>query len=439
MYEINQDRQLELLKRLLFAWDAQWFLKTAASVGPDEALKINGRVRAAYGRLEMKAMLALLGKTQADNLADALEIIKTFHTIAYSHNPILSGTHLVANETAAGRGKALVSLARCAVLDNAKRSALPANPNETNCVYCQMLWTTWLENLLPEAQIDLNYESGQMQGAPHGLLLINCFRAATGTGTTVTTPAAPIYPEPTVAKQPASPKLELPSMDYFSYPAQPVPYNQPPQPNTFLIGGSEVNSNLSPRAEQNSASTNQPADTTNSYNQGLPDSLLQSNLLKWSEQNSNSLTPGSQAAELPPLVPNINIDPTTGRPLFNNDMEQLIETGVRSSKKKNFNLMSRMMLSKEAQEMLKKSGENPTPPVVRMTLANSIDAILQRLLMEEQTAYPGSIKEVVRVSNTPYGDLQIQVGPNYYDSVEAVPAGRIKQLLQQAIERWHES
>ena len=120
-------------------------------------------------------------------------------------------------------------------------------------------------------------------------------------------------------------------------------------------------------------------------------------------------------------------------------MEQEIEAAVQSSKKKNFNLISRVMLSKEAQEMLKKSAENPTPTLQPMTLASNLDAILQRLLIAENKKRPGTINQAVRFSNTPYGDLQIQVGPHYYGTIDEVPPGLVKELLQQVIVIWQQA
>lgn len=498
MYEINQERQLELLRRLLFAWDAQWFLKSAAAFGPDEALKVNARVRAAYGRLEMKAMLALIGQEQAANLADSLEVIKTYHQIAFSHNPILSGTHLVASDTNGNRGKALVALARCVALDNAKRSALPVSPSDTNCIYCQMLWTTWFENLLPDAQIEVVFEAQSMQGAPHGVLTVTCYRATSSTAATFETPAVPAYnpfmPPPTnniatpaavypdvppvtpVAPSPNSPYYAqnlpvAPSSDLPSYYAQSLPFvpspdlpsadlSYPPAyPPSEPIPSSYVNAEASyppplpvappPAApliggnEVATPATNRAAAPSGSLRQRLQQNrdAAQSNVSNIGKQAASPLnSPVSKAnSDEPMLVPTTHIDPVTGRPLFSGDMERLIDSGVKNTKKRSLNLISRVMLSKEAQQLLKESADNPTPPVVPMTLANSIDTILQRLLIAEQNERPGYVSGVVRVSNRPNGDLQIQIGSNYYDSVEAVPPSRIKDLLQQAVSLWYET
>lgn len=404
MYEINQERQLELLKRLLFAWDAQWFLKSAAAFGPDEALKVNARTRTAFGRLEMKAMLALLGKNQAIDLADALDIIQTYHALAFSHNPILSGANLVGNESTDGRSKAWLGLARCAVLDNAKRAALPPTPSENPCIYCQMLCQTWLENLLPNAQIVAVFEDDYAPHSPHGDLTIFCFKA----GVTVT----------------AQPSL---APDYI--PTTPTALSYPPlsQPAAPLIGSSEIANNR-PTTQQ--GGLRQRLEQTRPARPPLPDVYTP----PVETSNRGEAVPAGQR-----LVPDLRIDPLTGRPLFAGGMEQEIEAAVQSSKKKNFNLISRVMLSKEAQEMLKKSAENPTPTLQPMTLASNLDAILQRLLIAENKKRPGTINQAVRFSNTPYGDLQIQVGPHYYGTIDEVPPGLVKELLQQVIVIWQQA
>ncbi len=422
MYEINPERQLELLKRLLFAWDAQWFLKSAAAFGPDEALKVNSRTRTAFGRLEMKAMLALLGKNQATNLADALDIIQTYHALAFSHNPILSGANLIGNESTVGRNKAWLGLARCAVLDNAKRAALPLNPSENHCIYCQMLWQTWLENLLPDAQIEAVFEDDHAPLSPHGDLTVYCFKP----GESVTAQPSPNPDYAPITPTPTQPPVQT---SYAAY-QPPTPSDYPPPANQTaapLIGGSEVGNN-------------RPAPQHGSLRQRLgqtrPTPPLQPDIYTPPAQIS------SLSEALPPiqaLVPDLRIDPLTGRTLFTGGMEQEIEAGVRSSKKKNFNLISRVMLSREAQEMLKKSAENPTPTLQPMTLASNLDTILQRLLIAENKKHPGTINQAVRFSNTPYGDLQIQVGPHNYSSIDEVPAGRVKELLQQVIATWQQA
>jgi hypothetical protein len=140
-----------------------------------------------------------------------------------------------------------------------------------------------------------------------------------------------------------------------------------------------------------------------------------------------------------PILNSVNVDPRTGKPLFSGQMEDDIKAGVQGTKKKNFNLISKVMLSKEAQEMIKKGAENPQPNMRPMTLATTLDTVLQRLIMAENDVRPGTVNQPVRFSNTPYGDLQIQVGPNIYNSVDEVPPGRIKDLMQQAIASWQES
>lgn len=320
MYEINPERQLELLKKLLFAWDAQWFLKSAAAFGPDEALKLNARTRTAFGRLEMKAMLALLGKNQAANLADALEVIQTYHVLAFSHNPILSGANLIGNETTGGRGKAWLGLARCAVLDNAKRAALPLNPSENHCIYCQMLWQTWLENLLPDAQIEAVFEDNHAPHSAHGDLTVYYFKAGgTATAQTSVIPdSAPTTPSKSTPTQPPA------QTTYAAYQPPNQPAYSPPATQTaaLLIGGSEVGSNppVNPQG-----GLRQRLEQTRPTPPPQPD--VYTPIAETS--NRNETLPPTQA-----LVPDLRIDPLTGRPLFAGGMEQDIEAGVRSSKKR---------------------------------------------------------------------------------------------------------
>ena len=77
-YDLPEEDRVRLLGGLLLAWDGQWFLKTVEEFGLEAGVRLNGRVRSSFGRIEMKAMLKALGKEQADSIEDAIRIITTY-------------------------------------------------------------------------------------------------------------------------------------------------------------------------------------------------------------------------------------------------------------------------------------------------------------------------------------------------------------------------
>ena len=52
-YNLSGDQQARMLRRLMLYWDGQWFLKAVEAFGLEEAIALNARVRASFGRIEM--------------------------------------------------------------------------------------------------------------------------------------------------------------------------------------------------------------------------------------------------------------------------------------------------------------------------------------------------------------------------------------------------
>lgn len=76
-YDIAQAEQIEMLQKLLLYWDGQWFLKTVEESGLEAGIRTNARVRASFGRIEMRAILKAARKKRADDLADALVLLNS--------------------------------------------------------------------------------------------------------------------------------------------------------------------------------------------------------------------------------------------------------------------------------------------------------------------------------------------------------------------------
>jgi hypothetical protein len=154
-YQISTSDQARLLRKLMLYWDGQWFLKTAELFGLEPAIDLNARVRASFGRIEMRQLLKTLGKSRADDLADALYLLEIYAET-------FMGTRLRAEFFFQGPNQAEVIVRRCAAYEGAKRAALPRA--DQACIACETLWDAWLETLMPHRQVEIQYPVRQGKG-----------------------------------------------------------------------------------------------------------------------------------------------------------------------------------------------------------------------------------------------------------------------------------
>jgi len=138
-YRLPAEVRARVMGELAMAWDGQWFLKVMEECGLDTAVRINARVRAAQGRLEMRAMLRALGKERADDLTDALAIIRAY-------TPMLMGDTVVASFEVLPDGRCRVLIDRCKAYEGSRRAGLPRS--DQACLGCPGLWEAWLSVLL---------------------------------------------------------------------------------------------------------------------------------------------------------------------------------------------------------------------------------------------------------------------------------------------------
>jgi hypothetical protein len=157
-YTLSDAEQVQMLRRLILYWDGQWFLKTAEACGLDAAIELNAQVRTSFGRIEMRTLLKAVRKPRADDLPDAMRLLET-----YAH--AFMGTALRAEFAVLDAGRAEVTVRRCAAYEGAKLAALPRQ--DQACVACETLWNAWLEMLLPEATVAVQYPMRQGKGDPH--------------------------------------------------------------------------------------------------------------------------------------------------------------------------------------------------------------------------------------------------------------------------------
>ncbi len=162
-YPLSDADQVQMLRKLMLYWDGQWFLKAVEAFGLEAAIGLNARVRTSFGRIEMRTLLKVVGKSRADNLPDAMRLLRTY-TAAFM------GEALRAEFATVEADRAEVIVRRCAAYEGAKRAALPRT--DQACVACETVWNAWLETLLPGVPVEVHYPLRQGKGDPYCRFLI---------------------------------------------------------------------------------------------------------------------------------------------------------------------------------------------------------------------------------------------------------------------------
>ena len=157
-YNLSGDQQARMLRRLMLYWDGQWFLKAVEAFGLEEAIALNTRVRASFGRIEMRSLLKAVGKPHADDLDDAMQLLATYAD-AFMGPALRAEFHT----HAARHAKVIVH--RCAAYEGAKRAGLART--DQACIACEGLWEVWLETLLPDRDVHVDYPLRQGLGDDH--------------------------------------------------------------------------------------------------------------------------------------------------------------------------------------------------------------------------------------------------------------------------------
>jgi hypothetical protein len=154
LYEFPPEAQSALLTRLLMAWDGQWYLKVYDRYGWDVATELNARVRADYGRIEMRSALRALDKRRADDLIDAVRVLRSYYEL-------FGEAFQVVYQTSAHQVDAFIS--RCAALEGSKRARLERY--DQACVACETLWPAWFRALMPGCEFSLDIKGRMGRGA----------------------------------------------------------------------------------------------------------------------------------------------------------------------------------------------------------------------------------------------------------------------------------
>ena len=470
MYTIDPQKQVEVLRWLMFAWDGQWQARAAAQYGPAEASRLNARVRSAFGKVEMKALLSLVGKERAVSLGDAANLLETYFNFVWGGQGY-QGRFLPPETTPNGQARMTVQVRQMTALDSLKRATQAAG--EDPGMACEMLWTAWLETLLPGTQVQVtarlgeSYDLFQIDNLGENLPNPVPFPGREAVSAPATAPAqppsrtiAPAQSEPGEAdfeESPIAAALQIPlervapgltgelseSPDPYasgpaSYSPPPGAVSGPPPPESLRYAPAPTTTNL--------FSTNQLIGSTEP---GADQNLVRrggtGGLTSRMQQRAKTTQPPAppQAAPLPPLpsipdfqpapppVPYQN-DPVTGRPLFSTDPEEEARSKVLRSK--GLPLMSRLFTGKEARDLMEKHKDEP---MVQLTnVAEKVDFILQRRMAQARMANPGQFLESVRVLSGADGALEILVGNQRYSSVDQVPPGPTLDIIRQAVEEY---
>jgi hypothetical protein len=165
-YVIPQEKKARLLALLAMAWDGQWFLKVCEEYGWEAEARLTARVRAAFGRIEMRRMLRVVGKQAADDLEDATRIIGTYfrEVLAAGFNAKfdVEGKH------------AEVTVTKCAAFLGAQRAGLERH--DQACIACVGLWRAYFEVLLPDIPLEIEAKGQMGYGAEQCRVVIHTGR-----------------------------------------------------------------------------------------------------------------------------------------------------------------------------------------------------------------------------------------------------------------------
>jgi hypothetical protein len=165
-YTIPPEKKAHLLALLAMAWDGQWFLKVCEEYGWEAATRLNARVRASFGRIEMRRMLRVAGKQAADDLEDATRIIRT-----YFREVLAAGFEAEFNVEGE---RVEVTVAKCAALLGAKWAGLERH--DQACIACVGLWRAYFEVLLPDIPLEIEAKEQMGYGAEQCRVVIHTGR-----------------------------------------------------------------------------------------------------------------------------------------------------------------------------------------------------------------------------------------------------------------------
>lgn len=468
MYTIDPQKQTEFLRWLMFAWDGQWQARAVAVYGPVEAFRLNARVRAAFGKVEMKALLALVGKEHAVNLADAANLLETYFNFVWSDRGF-QGQFLPPETAPNGMSRMVVQVRQMTALDSLKKAAQAAGEDPRLC--CEMLWHAWLETLLPDTQFQVtarlgdSYDMFQISGlseavsnpvpfpgrdiapATQAELPDEADFEESPIAAALQIPLERVAPGITGELTPAAELADPYASGPASYSPPPGSTSTPPPPESLRYAPAPTTTRLF--STQQLIGATEPGADQNLARKGGTGALttrLQQKEKGDTTQTTDAFVPvlrnAPPAPPIQPTVPTVpadwqpvppyTIDPATGRPLFSTDPEE--EAKAKILRSKSLPLMSRLFMGKEARELMERGKDEPMAQV--SNVAEKVDFILQRRLGQARVTNPGQYLESVRVLSGADGALEILIGNQRFSSIDQVPAGPIFDIIRQSVEEY---
>ncbi len=158
IYPILPETRAQTMASLALAWDGQWFLKVHDKFGWEAAAEINARVRIAFAKLEMRAILRALGKRSADDLADAAKIWRTYVQMFGGDTGIFTGEQIIEG------GTLHITVLKCAAWEGCKRAKLERA--DQACLTCEAVWQAWYAAMLPGYEVSQEVIARMGYGAP---------------------------------------------------------------------------------------------------------------------------------------------------------------------------------------------------------------------------------------------------------------------------------
>ena len=137
-YSLTESDRADLMARLAMAWDGQWFLKVYDEFGWDMAATINAHVRQAFGRIEMLLLMRSLGKHRAEDLQDAVHLLRAYYNQVFIAG--FQGSFEVCGNTVH------ISVTKCAAMEGSQKAGLERR--DQACIACAGLFQIFFETLL---------------------------------------------------------------------------------------------------------------------------------------------------------------------------------------------------------------------------------------------------------------------------------------------------
>lgn len=149
-----------LMRRLLMAWDGQWFLKVTEKFGIEVAIDLNVRVRRSFARIEMRE--ALRDAKIFRNLFSMEEAM----AFLWNYLKVGNDGEIVADYEV-NDSNSLINVFWCPAFEGAKKAQLERQ--DQACISCSGMWNAWIAKLfeIDESLIEVKIDKMLSKGDCH--------------------------------------------------------------------------------------------------------------------------------------------------------------------------------------------------------------------------------------------------------------------------------